>query len=122
MKVKCTCCNGKGIVQDWKSPEDWDYSKPWEEYIKALIYFDIECPKCNGENEVVVEWEDIKNGEHVCNMEDFIDCCKTKCFIDYDGHGDYADGKRKTNINIKPSHVMNGDHLTEFTHVVWYNR
>ena len=55
-------------------------------------------------------------------MEDFIDYCECGAFIDYDGDGQYATKTQVINLYIKPSHVIKKQHLTKFSHIVWYNR
>lgn len=58
------------------------------------------------------------------SLEDFISCCNSGGFIDYDGFGRYANSTHETNITISPSKVKRGMILKDprLTHVVWYNR
>ena len=60
-------------------------------------------------------------GDHM-TLENFIDCCKSGVFIDYDGFGHYATNKEESNILIKPSDIKAKKYREDFTHVVWYNR
>jgi len=56
------------------------------------------------------------------SLEEFIDCCQTGCFIDYDGHGYYATATHESDIEVVPSDIVKGNILTKFSHVKWYNR
>lgn len=84
-------------------------------------------------------WEPIPEyewGERIgdlMTMEEFINSVKAGLFIDYDGFGNYSDGKRvlqrtlsKENnyepLIVKPSDVKKGKIRKGFSHVVWYNR
>ena len=67
-------------------------------------------------------------------MEEFIEACDCRCFIDYDGFGKYSDGIEMSDFHIYPSDVTSvdrkgccsgpsGELLTEkYSHVVWFNR
>jgi hypothetical protein len=55
-------------------------------------------------------------------MEDFIKCCKSGSFIDFDGFGNYSDGKIVSDTIVYPSDVVNGRIEKRWTHVVWFNR
>ena len=72
-------------------------------------------------------------GDHM-SFDEFIECCDSGGFIDYDGFGVLAFADKKTNIIIRPSdfnfHVV-GDTSHEemmreiakaFGYVVWYTR
>lgn len=61
------------------------------------------------------------NGDHM-TLEEFIECCKSGGFIDYDGSGNYATEDKQSDITILPSDIMAGEYRNDFTHVVWYNR
>ena len=70
-----------------------------------------------------IEWNKIGCGD-LMTLESWIDCVKSGGFIDYDGSGNYSDGKRESNKGVSPSDVRAGHILKnkEFTHVVWYNK
>ena len=69
-----------------------------------------------------IRFEPLPNyGDHM-TMKDFIKCCKSGGFIDYDGHGVYATETQRTNSLIFPSDVTSGKVDKEFTHVVWFNK
>jgi len=61
-------------------------------------------------------------------MKDFIHCCETGAFIDYDGHGHYSDGtqefvgERFDDGRVKPSMVKKGLINTSYSHIIWFNR
>jgi len=74
------------------------------------------------------EWEELPEHGDLMVIEGFVEDCKSGAFIDYDGFGDYSDGKRCISglkypeFLVKPSDIMCGIINDEFTHVVWYNR
>lgn len=55
-------------------------------------------------------------------LDEFIEDCKSGCFIDYDGYGYYSDGVYETDIKVYPSNVLDGEIQYKWTHVNWYNR
>ena len=66
--------------------------------------------------------EDFDDYGDLMTMEDFVETCKSRCFINYDGFGKYATSTKVSNHTIRPSDVITGRLLHGFTHVVWYNR
>ena len=86
----------------------------WEEKMPLIFERD---------SQVEPKWEDISGGD-LMELEDFIECCESGGFIDYDGFGHYSDGKRESSVSIAPSMAAEGMIIRrpEFTHVVWYNR
>lgn len=54
--------------------------------------------------------------------EEFIRSVNNGCLIDYDGIGEYSDGKQVSNIKVKPSAVKKNGLDKRFSHVVWYNK
>lgn len=66
--------------------------------------------------------KDIKKGDDHMTIEEFISCCKSGSFIDYDGSGNYATDTQESNISIYPSDITEGVYRNDFTHVVWYNK
>lgn len=59
---------------------------------------------------------------NVMSLEEFIECCKSGGFIDYDGYGSYVKDGQRTNITVYPSDVKHGAIRTEFDKIVWFNR
>jgi len=55
-------------------------------------------------------------------MSDFISCCESGGFIDYDGFGNYSRGGRMSDIKIYPSDITNEKFRNDFDYVVWFNR
>jgi hypothetical protein len=55
-------------------------------------------------------------------LEDFIAAVKDNMFVDTDGHGYYANAKRRSTESIMPSDVENNSILEGWTHVAWYNK
>jgi len=78
-------------------------------------------------------------GDHM-ELDHFIACCKSSCFIDSDGSGCYATADKITNITVHPSDITGKysefnfetheyiprtckiDIRKEFSHVVWFNK
>lgn len=78
-------------------------------------------------------WEPIPEYGDLMTMEEFIASVKAGLFIDYDGFGNYSDGKRVLHrtlseendyepLIVNPSDVKKGKIRKGFSHVVWYNR
>jgi hypothetical protein len=60
-------------------------------------------------------------GDHM-TLQEFIDACKSGCFIDYDGHGYYATATEMSDVLAQPSAIVHGQIRTDFTHVMWFNK
>ena len=60
-------------------------------------------------------------GDHM-TFEQFKQACESGCFIDYDGSGNYANETQMTDIGISPSDFEDNTYLTNYSHVVWFNR
>ena len=65
--------------------------------------------------------------ENFCDyytIDEFVDNCKNKEFIDDDGIGFLSVNKKKTNWSIHPSDITMGGLLTNklFDGVFWYNK
>lgn len=97
---------------------------PWNEYVKTAEPYTTAYDKALNEYRMIVkpEMEPIPTyGDHM-TMKDFVDCCKSGGFIDYDGSGVYATATEMSDIGIEPSEVMSGSYRKDFTHVVWFNK
>ncbi len=68
------------------------------------------------EEKLIPEYADLMT------MKNFVWFCKSGAFIDYDGHGNYANETHITGGVIKPSDVMSDKYDKAQTHVAWYNR
>ena len=107
----------------------WDFNKDYNEYLEYLEKETDELDSLSREKRMLMEPEfeiyNKRNGD-LFTMEHFIENCERGCFIDYDGHGDYAkemDGKMMvSDIGICPSDIENNEYRKDFTHVVWYNK
>jgi len=66
--------------------------------------------------------EPIPDYGDVMPLEEFIECCETGGFIDYDGHGRYVKDGQATNIYVYPSDVKHGAIRKEFDKIIWFNR
>ena len=58
----------------------------------------------------------------VMPLKEFIECCKSGGFIDYDGSGSYVKDGKESNISIYPSDVKFNSIRTDFDTIIWYNR
>ena len=87
-----------------------------------------------------MKFEPIPKYGDLMTLDNFIECCQTGGFIDYDGHGYYAMKDKMSDKLILPSHItgrrddfdfdtgkfkkievpINIDR--SFTHVVWFNK
>jgi hypothetical protein len=56
------------------------------------------------------------------SLDDFIACCESGGFIDYDGYGYYATSTIQSDIVVHPSDILKRKINENFTHVMWYNR
>lgn len=56
------------------------------------------------------------------SLEDFILCCKSGAFINYDGFGCYATETQESDIEIYPSDVVANEYRKDFPFIIWYNR
>lgn len=54
-------------------------------------------------------------------MDEFIECCESHSFVDYDGYGYYSDGKLMYGL-VRPSDVIKGKINKSYSHVVWFNK
>ena len=70
------------------------------------------------------EWKDIPDSDHgaYMTMQDFVECCQSGGFIDYDGYGYYATATKMLSKVVVPSDVSRKCVDMRFTHVVWFNR
>lgn len=69
-------------------------------------------------------FEPIDADDDVYTFESFKGCVDGGWFIDYDGFGEWATEKEKSNAIVRPSHIT-GSTIGKpewATHVVWYNR
>ncbi len=68
------------------------------------------------------EFEPLPDYGDLMTLEDWLACVDAGGFIDYDGFGNYSDGKQMSNKTVKPSDVEKGKVDKGWTHVVWFNR
>ena len=55
-------------------------------------------------------------------LDQFVDCCKSGGFIDYDGSGNYVKNGQMSNITILPSDVKLNMVRKDFDQIIWFNR
>ena len=61
-------------------------------------------------------------GNHM-TIDDFVQCCEAKGFIDYDGYGRLATEKKESSIEIRPSNCRKALTANPWaTHIMWFNR
>lgn len=58
----------------------------------------------------------------VMPLNDFVDDCNSKAFVDSDGSGYYATPSSMTRIPAIPSNIRDGNIRRSFTHVIWFNK
>ena len=97
--------------QDWE-----DALEPFNQKVSRLTFLI--------ESQTDVEWKDLPSYGDLMTKKDWLECVAGGGFIDYDGSGNYSDGKRMSNKSVSPSDVeadqiMKND---EFTHIMWFNR
>ena len=69
-----------------------------------------------------IEYKEMPVHGDVMLLEDFKECVKCGCFIDYDGYGNYIKDGKCTNIEIYPSDIKRGSIREGFISIIWYNR
>jgi len=68
------------------------------------------------------KWEDIPEYGDLFTMSKFISLCEVRGFINYDGFGNLATETKMSEIEIKPSDIIEKIKIDkQFTHVVWFN-
>lgn len=85
--------------------------------------------KVSNEDYTPTESEGLWDGCSVLELEEFIECCKTTCFIDYDGYGYYSNSKEISEdcnepeeLKVWPSEICDGKINYNYKYVHWYNR
>jgi len=94
--------------------DDLRVLEPDEEIVEVLIRVVKKSRK--------VKWEKLPDYGDLMTLASWISCVEQGGFIDYDGFGHYSDGKRMTDIMVKPSDLSRGIIDTKYTHIVWFNR
>lgn len=100
-----------------KSFKDYEnLVKPFDNKLNRLSYL--------AQIQSDVEWKEIPDYGRLLTIEEWIECVDGGGFIDYDGSGNYSDGKRMSNMSVSPSDVDNDQIMKneEFTHIVWFNK
>lgn len=66
---------------------------------------------------------EIDSEDEVIELQDFIDSVRIHAFIDYDGHGFYANPPQyDRSFPAVPSEIYKGRINRNFSHVVWFNK
>ena len=63
-----------------------------------------------------------KDDGDLMSLREFISCCKSGGFIDYDGYGRYVKDNKETDITIYPSDVDHKSIRKEFKEIILFNR
>ncbi len=64
--------------------------------------------------------EPIPDYGDMITVREFIDCCKSNSFIDYDGFGHPAKGDKMMRKYIWPSKLS--EIPKDATHIIWFNK
>jgi len=74
--------------------------------------------------EEIVFGDEIDKSSDLMTLKEFVNCCTSGGFIDYDGNGYYASATHESNIPAIPSMITSKMILDNplLTHVVWYNK
>lgn len=110
-----------------------EYKKVFDNLPPGLDYFQVQdqleyssrrCGEIDTQIRMLMEPEfgPIPEYGDVMSLKEFIDCCNSGRFIDYDGSGNYARGNEMSDITIYPSDVKAGKIRKDFDKVVWFNR
>lgn len=69
------------------------------------------------------KWQENATYGSVFLLTEFIELCKTGCFIDYDGSGHLSNGSMMdTGYNVYPSELLKGNYDHSMSHIVWFNK
>ena len=90
----------------------------------------IKAAREKGHDAIEAKWadEDKVNMEPIpeygglMTMEEFIEDTKSGGLTDYDGSGNYSDGRMMSDRGISPSEAAHGRHDKQWSHVVWFNK
>lgn len=98
----------------------------YTEYCKYLEPFTDKVESISNEYRYKIDKYELskipKYGDKM-TLQEFVGYCECGGFIDYDGSGNYSDGKKESDIAIYPSDITKYKrYRTDFTHVIWYNR
>lgn len=66
--------------------------------------------------------ENIPDYGDLMTLQEFIKSCHSGLFTDYDGFGNYSDGKMMSEKEVSPSDITFGIIDRKWSHIVWFNR
>jgi hypothetical protein len=107
------------------TPDTSNLQKSFEEYEEKRRPYTSQISKLDRERRLImpaVLEDDIPDYGDVMPLTEFIDCCKSGGFINYDGFGRYVKDGKESNIEIHPSDVKHNSIRKDFDTIVWYNR
>lgn len=115
-------------LEDFLSENDDKFIKETngiDEYMEKVRPYRSKINTLDRERRLIMPAEisrDIKEDDDVMSLKEFIECCKSGGFIDYDGHGSYVKDGKRYNVDIYPSDVENNAIRKDFDTIVWFNR
>jgi hypothetical protein len=102
--------------------KDWDYSRPYSEYMNKVEAFFYNIEAYNREIRLLDAYTLSPISGHLMTIESFSESVDDGVFMDDDGIGYYANIDQQSDINVCPSDFEYNRVRTDFTHVSWYNR
>lgn len=107
-----------------KKEQDWDYSRPWEEYQEHCRPERKELANLGRELRLIKPYElqELSDYGDVMSIEHFTECVNEGGFIDYDGFGYYVKDGKESDIEIYPSDVKHNKVRKDFDTIIWFNR
>jgi hypothetical protein len=96
----------------------------YQDFQKSLEPYSKKVEKLNQEKRLlkVPTFEELPNYGHTMSIDEFIECCKSGMFIDYDGHGNYIKNNMMSDITIYPSDIKADKYRKDFNQIIWFNR
>lgn len=112
------------IIDDKRSKFDFSTATSFKDFENIAIEEVEQWSKLSRELRMLraPEMRPIPSYGNLMTMEEFKEDVDGGGFIDYDGSGNYSDGKEMTNITINPSDIQSNEYRKDFTHVVWFNK
>ena len=102
----------------------WDINRSYEAYCKDRDPEISKICEFDRERRMIQPYtlSELPNYGDVMSLEEFVDCCRSGGFIDYDGYGKYVKAHQETDIKIHPSDVKHNSIRKDFDTIIWYNR
>jgi hypothetical protein len=96
----------------------------YQDFQKSLEPYSKKVEKLSQEKRLlkVPTFKDLPNYGHTMSIDEFIECCKSGGFIDYDGYGKYVKNNKMSDITIYPSDIKADKYRKDFNQIIWFNR